>query len=125
MSGRRRRKGIPDTESSLSGSRVSLHGLVMDTRYNGKVGTVSGYDKHRRRYFVDLDCAVGEVNVLRSNFRVLPSTAGKIQDVVHPGGILAPPIVANAAIVHQTNCCLLYTSPSPRDQRGSRMPSSA
>ena len=24
-----------------------------------------------------------------------------------------------------TNDCLLYTSPSPRDQRGSRMPSSA
>ena len=24
-----------------------------------------------------------------------------------------------------TNVCLLYTSPSPRDQRGSRMPSSA
>ena len=23
------------------------------------------------------------------------------------------------------SCCLLYTSPSPRDQRGSRMPSSA
>ena len=29
---------------------------------------------------------------------------------------------------HMSNCfdgCLLYTSPSPRDQRGSRMPSSA
>ena len=25
----------------------------------------------------------------------------------------------------QEKCCLLYTSPSPRDQRGSRMPSSA
>ena len=25
----------------------------------------------------------------------------------------------------QVSCCLLYTSPSPRDQRGSRMPSSA
>ena len=25
----------------------------------------------------------------------------------------------------ESNCCLLYTSPSPRDQRGSRMPSSA
>ena len=25
----------------------------------------------------------------------------------------------------QTAACLLYTSPSPRDQRGSRMPSSA
>ena len=30
--------------------------------------------------------------------------------------------VKNADIVL---CCLLYTSPSPRDQRGSRMPSSA
>ena len=27
--------------------------------------------------------------------------------------------------VQQSNSCLLYTSPSPRDQRGSRMPSSA
>ena len=27
--------------------------------------------------------------------------------------------------VERTLCCLLYTSPSPRDQRGSRMPSSA
>ena len=26
---------------------------------------------------------------------------------------------------HGTHTCLLYTSPSPRDQRGSRMPSSA
>ena len=28
-------------------------------------------------------------------------------------------------IVHHLTACLLYTSPSPRDQRGSRMPSSA
>ena len=27
--------------------------------------------------------------------------------------------------VEMTRACLLYTSPSPRDQRGSRMPSSA
>ena len=26
---------------------------------------------------------------------------------------------------HENQSCLLYTSPSPRDQRGSRMPSSA
>ena len=31
---------------------------------------------------------------------------------------------ANRAFAH-FRCCLLYTSPSPRDQRGSRMPSSA
>ena len=29
------------------------------------------------------------------------------------------------AIDEKINVCLLYTSPSPRDQRGSRMPSSA
>ena len=28
-------------------------------------------------------------------------------------------------LLAQTDACLLYTSPSPRDQRGSRMPSSA
>ena len=31
----------------------------------------------------------------------------------------------NSAALEQENICLLYTSPSPRDQRGSRMPSSA
>ena len=30
-----------------------------------------------------------------------------------------------AAIMQLTNICLLYTSPSPRDMRRSRMPSSA
>ena len=33
--------------------------------------------------------------------------------------------LAKAAGVAATDGCLLYTSPSPRDQRGSRMPSSA
>ena len=31
----------------------------------------------------------------------------------------------NRATVHQLEDCLLYTSPSPRDKRQSRMPSSA
>ena len=30
-----------------------------------------------------------------------------------------------APLIEQHGGCLLYTSPSPRDQRGSRMPSSA
>ena len=35
-------------------------------------------------------------------------------------------VLGNASIVGTPgNYCLLYTSPSPRDQRGSRMPSSA
>ena len=39
--------------------------------------------------------------------------------------ITAPRFFTVAAISLATNTCLLYTSPSPRDQRGSRMPSSA
>ena len=34
-------------------------------------------------------------------------------------------IIAVAKDADQIKACLLYTSPSPRDQRGSRMPSSA
>ena len=34
-------------------------------------------------------------------------------------------LVYRVAVVHRVTACLLYTSPSPRDQRGSRMPSSA
>ena len=37
------------------------------------------------------------------------------------GDIISIPVMVNRDI----NTCLLYTSPSPRDQRGSRMPSSA
>ena len=36
-----------------------------------------------------------------------------------------PVIMMTAFGTTQTAICLLYTSPSPRDQRGSRMPSSA
>ena len=32
---------------------------------------------------------------------------------------------ASADTLSEFDACLLYTSPSPRDQRGSRMPSSA
>ena len=49
------------------------------------------------------------------------------QALVELGGIRKP---ISIALVPEANVgdyviCLLYTSPSPRDQRGSRMPSSA
>ena len=45
-------------------------------------------------------------------------TRGIVKDILYekPEGPLSP---------HKLERCLLYTSPSPRDQRGSRMPSSA
>ena len=41
------------------------------------------------------------------------------------GDALAIGQVGNALDLRHCYSCLLYTSPSPRDQRGSRMPSSA
>ena len=42
-----------------------------------------------------------------------------IHDRTEPAEIIDRALLANIVF------CLLYTSPSPRDQRGSRMPSSA
>ena len=43
------------------------------------------------------------------------------------GAVLADPLMSlvDTACVGQVSACLLYTSPSPRDKRQSRMPSSA
>ena len=38
---------------------------------------------------------------------------------------ILPGVVVAFVLVGYSTICLLYTSPSPRDQRGSRMPSSA
>ena len=45
------------------------------------------------------------------------------QFLMNPYGIHFSQIKASDLMLFDT--CLLYTSPSPRDQRGSRMPSSA
>ena len=54
--------------------------------------------------------------------------AGRMADLL--GGLnanreLSMNISMAGSNLMQTGACLLYTSPSPRDQRGSRMPSSA
>ena len=64
--------------------------------------------------------AGGEDNILPigEGTRYMPSTQQDIMIVV--SAFSASDIILSTRIV-----CLLYTSPSPRDQRGSRMPSSA
>ena len=49
--------------------------------------------------------------------RFFDMNTGDIGGLSQPGGSLYN--------IEHSNGCLLYTSPSPRDQRGSRMPSSA
>ena len=69
---------------------------------------------------------VGELSsALRSNDR--ENLAEEFADVIAWLATIAnvAEIDLGAAISAKYGACLLYTSPSPRDQRGSRMPSSA
>ena len=69
-----------------------------------------------------LDCAnlLDEVDAAQALLRVRD---GAIADV--GGGSTGVGVYANGEIVALGDLCLLYTSPSPRDKRQSRMPSSA
>ena len=60
----------------------------------------------------------GEIQCLKTPFKVI---------VIKEIGLLTIDSIVQVTEVKVTQelICLLYTSPSPRDQRGSRMPSSA
>ena len=47
------------------------------------------------------------------------------QETIDIHGITDDMVAEEPGFAHHASRCLLYTSPSPRDQRGSRMPSSA
>ena len=65
-------------------------------------------------------CLVGSIHILVVSNQARRNTY-KIQYIVGPRTVRRA-----IRYVMQFMCvCLLYTSPSPRDQRGSRMPSSA
>ena len=70
------------------------------------------------------------------NITATPDTAFDLADALGMEGDMtalsvtifdAPPdnMLVQGLYETQADACLLYTSPSPRDQRGSRMPSSA
>ena len=70
--------------------------------------------------------------VYEANVQVFTSSEIRIKYNTNPQGDNAFRIhgknLSGVRFIHHqenTNACLLYTSPSPRDQRGSRMPSSA
>ena len=70
-------------------------------------------------------------------FKYLPSTVyARLVDAMDHGAALDRSVADEVAsgmkrwaeelgVTHYTHCCLLYTSPSPRDRTRSRMPSSA
>ena len=81
------------------------------------------YELHKGMFLID-----GKPNIQR-HIELMRDEMG-IEEIVIVLGYMAETITAffgdgSDHGVRLTYVCLLYTSPSPRDQRGSRMPSSA
>ena len=110
-------------------------GIVLTARNNGSSKIeLAGFPYHSVDTYMP--------KLVRAGYRVAvceqlekPSKEKKIvkrgvTDVVTPGVTIHENILDHKknnylTAVHMNHACLLYTSPSPRDQRGSRMPSSA
>ena len=69
--------------------------------------------------------AEGTPDQFVADLEALGPTFVKLGQMLSTRPDIVPPEFATALERMQENTCLLYTSPSPRDQRGSRMPSSA
>ena len=106
--------------------------MVSDGRYKNHLDhrePVLGMDKHALKLAVLYGAnAAGKSNIVRA--------IGFAQDMVLEGETAIRRLAGNQfarrtdkpsefQFQFQAGGCLLYTSPSPRDQRGSRMPSSA
>ena len=82
---------------------------------------VKGFQEYLGGALQDLVQSVENLELVVQPMVVQPSPLDQAADNAaapdKPGDSTPPPAVADT--------CLLYTSPSPRDQRGSRMPSSA
>ena len=93
------------TRGYYQGSNVS---------YNLKKLVESGYMHHQR-------CEID-----RRSVRVRLTDKGrKVQEIVEDLFVRHADGLESRSVLDMNGICLLYTSPSPRDQRGSRMPSSA
>ena len=108
---------MDDLDGAANTARVLNEALPYLQRYAGqtvviKYGGNAMTDEHLQRSFAQ--------NV------VMMKQVGINPVVVHGGGPQIGEMLKRLKIESEfIDGCLLYTSPSPRDQRGSRMPSSA
>ena len=86
--------------------------------------------KSGRTYWWKVDMSEFEKNstpVFDTSSVEVPSDHAEILNFIHSSYSLKPEglVMKELKWKYLVRSCLLYTSPSPRDQRGSRMPSSA
>ena len=141
-------KMVPSVERvrfTSSGTEATLMALRLSRSFTGKTKFIRfkthfhGWHDHMRRgYAIDFDgtATAGVLDNIASNvILVSPQDISEIKSVIASDDDIAAVIVEPTGssfgmvpmgeeFLALVRDCLLYTSPSPRDQRGSRIPSS-
>ena len=111
-------RGIDDSKKLSATERARLCGRLLDCAIVG-VGIVEAEEIDTLNiYWATMKAMTVAVDQLAATLGCAPGHVLVDGNRLPRWGYAATPIVGGDA-------CLLYTSPSPRDQRGSRMPSSA
>ena len=111
-------------ENRYEGYGVNGVAIMVDTMTDNRNRTVSDVKHAFTKYGGNMG-AVGSVSYLFEKLGILNYPEGSDEDAIMEAALEAGADDVVASEDGSIEVCLLYTSPSPRDQRGSRMPSSA
>ena len=120
-----------DIEGPLENEEATHHEISVTADWGWGNAIVTGYDTHFDNFiFLELRPGVGFQPTAtyvgrEARIRGLEGLARFMLWEGKGSGQKVELEVSGDWVVGQDVTCLLYTSPSPRDQRGSRMPSSA
>ena len=111
--------GLGGDDVRLS-KRRSLSSKKLRGFEKGKIGPIDGTDHIGGNYAASINLEANLPNLLPDNTK---TEIGTFLDIGNVWGVDYDDSIDESNKLRSS--CLLYTSPSPRDQRGSRMPSSA
>ena len=105
---------VKEAKNNLKKNQIPIAALIVNTLTNEIIAKAA-----------NTDSPVGHAELLAINQALKLRDTKRLNDCDIYVSIEPCPMCAYAIRKCHFNTCLLYTSPSPRDQRGSRMPSSA
>ena len=113
-------KGFAEATLSAGANVRGLSNALTDATKNIPI-----LNKITAGFNLSMNYIEGTADVYRTLSKVGAGANGSLFDLRIASAEARLPLDQFAGMVARNSDCLLYTSPSPRDQRGSRMPSSA